>query len=174
MNDYREYSDYLMHYGRKGMQWGKHLPGIVEWWKNNVTGSNYQKAIEGSQRERYNAIKDVQSGSDRGYYQNRGRYLQGYDNNGKPIYGGHVGDYKDWHDHSNTGSVRMNTNVSAKADIVNMNKDIAYNKERYNQSFKGKVESLLNKAATTINNIDTKIKQKGKNICGSILKKFGF
>ena len=80
-NSYMDYSDYLMHYGRKGMHWGKHMAGITEWWKNNVSGSNYKNAMEGAQRERANAIRDIQSGSDRDYYRNRGSYLQGYDNN---------------------------------------------------------------------------------------------
>ena len=159
MNDYREYSDYLMHYGRKGMRWGSHLPGIYEWWKNNVTGSNYKRAIEGSQRERANAIRDIQSGSDRDWYNEQ--------------HGGTYADYRSQNP-SNVTTYRMNRNVSARADVANMNRDIKYNREQYNRSIAGKVESALDKVATTINNIDTKVKQKGKSICESIFKKFGF
>lgn len=159
MNDFREFSDYLMHYGRKGMHWGKHLPGIEEQWKNNVTGSNYKRAVEGSQRERANAIRDIQSGSDRDWYN-----------------GHHGGSYADYRKEnpSDVTTYRMNRYVSAKADVSNMNRDIAWNREQYKKSIVGRVESALDKVATKINNIDTEVKKKGKSICDSILKKFGF
>lgn len=161
MNDFREYSDYLIHYGVKGMKWHEHLKAATDWWNTKITGRDYQRAIAGEEREKANAIKDIQSGSDADFYKNRGRYLQGYDNNGNAIYG--TGSYKDWHDNTATNSRRMNTNMSARADVVRANQSIQYNKAMYSKSLVGRIKGASQKAI-----------EKGVSIAERLLNKLKF